>query len=106
MKRAATKMIIITLVNLNIFEMNKYFLIILMISTLSACQQAEEGEPNQEMMRLEAINDSLQKINDSRDTTINAFIGAMNLIEENLVEIKAKENILASAKKELMRYTN
>lgn len=69
--------------------MKKLVVLVLLVPfLLSGCGESKETK------RLREQNDSLMKVAGNRDEQINEFIQSFNEIEENLAEIKERENII------------
>jgi DNA repair exonuclease SbcCD ATPase subunit len=69
--------------------MKIHLIILIMPLMLYACGGGSDVE------QLKAERDSLEKISDSKDATINDFMKSFNQIETNLETIKQKENIIS-----------
>jgi len=69
--------------------MKKYLAILLFLPFVFSCGESEE------VKQLKAQKDSLQHESDQRDEAINEFIESFNEIENNLLTIKEKENIIS-----------
>ncbi|HBF88867.1 MAG TPA: hypothetical protein DDX39_09520 [Bacteroidales bacterium] len=69
--------------------MKNIFYLVIALFVLSC-----NSEQNPELLKLQAINDSLANEASLKDETINEFLLSLNQIEANLTEIKEKENIV------------
>ncbi len=74
----------------------KKYLIILLIPLIFACGESEETK------RLRAQRDSLLAQSNMKDDAINEFVDALNEIENNLAEIREKENIIRNTTQDEM----
>jgi len=75
----------------------KKYLIFLLIAAFFGCQ-------NNEVDRLKAKNDSLQKATGEKEKALNEFVQALNEIQDNLNQIKEKEGLIdlrSKGKKEI-----
>ena len=68
----------------------KNLFLILFVFAIYSCNQSD----NSEVLKLQAEKDSLLMQSEMKDKTINDFFNSLNDIEDNLKQIKEKENIV------------
>lgn len=73
--------------------MKKFLVLLILFPFMYACNNSKTTD--EEVLKLQKENDSLKRMADERDATINDFVGSFNEIQENLNVIKEKEKLIS-----------
>jgi len=76
--------------------MKKYLLILIVVASIAGCK---DHEAENKIAQMQKAQDSLVALQNSKDSSINSFVGSFNEIEANLDSVKKHQAIVTAKSK-------